>query len=246
MRRVQRLPIAATSRNYLAKRAAHAEAQSQAGGFDHTTHWKTSRNSPALKNVLRVLQQMMGPRQRCMYCVDSHGCDIEHFRPKTSFQALIYQWENLLLCCTECGRFKGDRFPEANGMALLIDPSIEEPWDFLDFDPGTGNITARFDLQTNTFDQRGATTAELLQLDRREAAANGHLSTFDAITRKIEDFLAQPEATESFITALIRADEHGLLGWFFKGNGQREAIAQQLRDQHPALWDACLDACRHR
>ena len=246
MRRVQRQDLPKQALSYLAKRAADAETQSQKGTLNHTKHWKTSRETQTLKNVLRVLQQMMGRRERCMYCVDSHGCDIEHFRPKANFPSLIYHWENLLLCCTECGRFKGDRFPEANGMAQLIDPSIEEPWDFLDFDPGTGIISARFNLANDDYDARGAATTDLLQLDRREAVAAGYLASFRTLTAKIQHFLNQPFPTDEFIAELIKADEHGLLGWFFKGNGQNEVLMQQLRDQHRDVWRACLAACQFR
>ena len=73
--------------------------------------------------VLTSLQTMMGERQRCMYCLDSHGSAIEHFRPKAAYPARMYHWPNLLLCCTECGRLKGNQFPLAGRQALLIDPS---------------------------------------------------------------------------------------------------------------------------
>lgn len=67
-----------------------------------------------------------------------------------------------------------------------------------------------------------------------------------SVDLKIWHFLAEPLTADTFIAELIHTDEHGLLGWFFKGNGQHETLTQQLRDQHPAVWGTCLAACRYR
>ena len=120
MRRVQRVALDAATQNYLTKRQADADAKLQLGTLNPTEHWKASRQTKSMEHVLATLQAMMGKQQRCMYCVDAHGCDIEHFRPKADFQGWIYLWNNLLLCCTECGRFKGARFPMQDGQPLLL------------------------------------------------------------------------------------------------------------------------------
>ncbi|WP_156427859.1 hypothetical protein [Thiohalocapsa sp. ML1] len=98
-----------------------------------------------------------------MYCEDSHGTDIEHFRPKTPFPECLFVWTNMLLCCAECGRLKGKQFPtDAMGEPLLIDPTVDAPWEHLDFDPETGNVVARFDLERNAFCPKGEKTVETL------------------------------------------------------------------------------------
>jgi hypothetical protein len=141
MRRVQRVALDAATQKYLTKRQADADAKLQLGSLNPTDHWKASRQTISMEPVLAALRAMMGKQQRCMYCVDSHGCDIEHFRPKGDFQAWIYLWN-----------------------------------------------------------------------------------------------------TDVFIADLIEHDDHGLLGWFFKGNGQTEAPLVQLREQHAPVWQACLKA----
>lgn len=40
----------------------------------------------------------------------------------------MFKWRNLLLCCSECGRLKGNRFPLQGKKPLLIDPTKEQPW----------------------------------------------------------------------------------------------------------------------
>ena len=112
-----------------------------------------------------------------MYCCDSDATDIEHFWPKSAYPERMFRWPNLLLCCTECGRFKGDRFPLEGGESVLVDPSADDPWRFLDFDPATGNIAPRFDLNANDWFVRGVKTVEVLQLDRREALSSGYQRT---------------------------------------------------------------------
>ena len=102
-------------------------------------------------NDARHVRDNAGLRQRCMYCLDSHGSDIEHFRPKAPYPKSMYQWTNLLLCCTHCGRLTGNQFPLAGRSALLVDPTKENPWDSLDFDPTTGNISARFNATLNAW-----------------------------------------------------------------------------------------------
>ncbi len=177
-----------------------------------------------------------------MYCCDSHGTDIEHFWPKAAHPDRMFRWQNLLLCCTECGRFKGNRFPLQNGAPMLVDPSAEDPWQFLDFDPMTGVIVARYDLAAGAESEKGAETVKLLQLDRREALSDGYLKTWRRLKATLETALGQmaPD-TKALIESLRQADDHGLLGWCFAGTGQGLAPFSTLRTRHPDAWAACAN-----
>jgi uncharacterized protein (TIGR02646 family) len=178
MRRVTRLPLSTKAKGYLAKRQKRVSVCRKAGTLDIEREWSSARQTGSMRDVVALLRRMMGERERCMYCLDSHGSDIEHFWPKRSFPARMFLWPNLLLCCTECGRLKGDRFPRQGRLPLLIDPTGEDPWQHLDFDPRTGNLTARYDKVANDVSTKGKTTVELFQLDRREALSAGHLKTW--------------------------------------------------------------------
>jgi uncharacterized protein (TIGR02646 family) len=195
-------------------------------------------------DVLKALQFMMGKSGRCMYCVDSHGCNIEHFRPKSPFPEWMFQWQNLLLCCTECGRFKGSQFPlHDDQQPLLIDPSVEEPWDYLDFEIETGSMSARFILQLNDYSNKGLKTVEILQLDRREGLAENYKLTYKRIKKCLCDYLETPSScSRRLVDDLLDADERGLLGWCFKGTGQNEAPFSTLKTQHPDVWQECMMA----
>jgi uncharacterized protein (TIGR02646 family) len=251
MRRVLRKELDKKTAGYLTKRQSDANKKSSAKNLKPDVHWKSSRQTAAIKTGFTCLQSMMGPRQRCMYCVDSHGCDIEHFWPKDNFPERLYQWKNLLLCCTECGRFKGNKFPlSENQQPMLLDPSIDEPWQYLDFDPDTGNITARFDLATNTYQTKGEKTVEVLHLDEREALAAGYKKTYVRLIKILTQFMPMPisaGSADTLIIKLIEDDDHGLLGWFFKGNGKTtEPVLIQLQTNYPLVFAQCIEAFQFR
>lgn len=238
MRRIQRADLPAAALRYLEKR--QSDANRKTGSLDVEKDWKSARQTDSLKTVLATLQDMMGPRQRCMYCLDSHGADIDHFRPKASYPKHMYQWPNLLLCCGECGRFKGGRFPLKGRSPLLIDPTRENPWKHLDFDPVTGNISARFDLHLNDWSPKGVNTVEVLRLDRREALSAGYLKTLRHLSEIVRRALLNgaPQAP-ALVLALQEADDHGLLEWCWSDRGRALSPFSDLYRQHPKVWRLC-------
>lgn len=243
MRRVTRRALSTAAQTYLNKRQTAIDLRNSGLTLNIEREWKSTRQTKAVQSVLRVLRQMMGPRERCMYCVDSHGCDIEHFRPKAGFPEHAFRWSNLLLCCTECGRFKGSRFPMLRGRALLIDPSVEDPWQHLDFIPHTGGLTARFDLRTNHYSPKGVKTVEVLQLDQREVLETIYKATFRRLCRIVQASLDTAAiSSTALLPELQDADDHGLLPWCFGSSGQSFAPFSVLREQHPQVWTDCREA----
>ncbi len=245
MRRVIRQTLDAAVQNDLNRRQTEADQKQLAGTLQPTNEWKAARRNQSLHSVLAVLRSMMGDRERCMYCLDSHGSDIEHFWPKTPYPEKMFRWPNLLLCCTECGRFKGEQFPLDNNAPHLIDPTAEDPWLHLDFDPDTGNIVARFDTQINDWSSKGQKTVEILQLDRREALAVGYQKTFSRLSSVIEQWQGQDGTANDLIASLLSADDHGLLGWCVLGTGQTVSPFRELQAQHPGTWAACVAAIQN-
>lgn len=179
----------------------------------------------------------MGDRERCMYCLDSLGTDIEHFRPKTSYPDRMFVWSNLLLCCTACGRWKLDRFPlSKNGEPLLIDPTAEDPWVDLDFEPSTGMLVPRFLPNQNLDSERGTTTIRILHLNR-EALATGYRRTFLHLSKLVREAISnEGSSVETLFDSLSSADDHGLLGWCLLNNGQYEPPFSELRTLQPERW----------
>jgi uncharacterized protein (TIGR02646 family) len=232
--------------NYLLKLQTPTKSKTKAAPkgkpVEITAAWKSARETQTMNAVLGLLQTMTGSRHRCMYCLDSHGSDIDHFRPKAKFPEKMFNWENLVLSCTPCGRYKGDVFPEANSKALLIDPTSVDPWEHLDFDPETGNLTARFDLATDSFSPMGETTVKQLRLDAREGLSTGYLKTYARVVAYVErslPLIAKGSLDpELFATEIAQSDDHGLSGWFFSQRGQTVPVFARLFKESPESWEA--------
>lgn len=245
MKRIKRVVLPADAEQYLIKRGESANQKYNTGNLDTAADWKVARQTQSMGKVLSTLHAMAGERQRCMYCLDSHGSDIEHFRPKAAYQKHMYRWENLLLCCTHCGRLKGNQFPMTGRRALLVDPTKENPWDSLDFDPLTGNICARFDVQLNIWSIKGEKTVEVLQLDRREALSAGYLHTLRRLTDAVKTALAAGAVSAVNLAEKLKTeDDHGLLAWCFSDRGKALQPFSELQAQHPSVWAQCAKALK--
>ena len=239
MRRVRRIALDSSTSKALFNRQIKVKAAYLIGNLDIEKEWDNARRTKLLKTVLVALKSMMGNRERCMYCLDSHGTDIEHFWPKTRYPDRMFVWLNLLLSCAECQRIKGTKFPLKDGSPLLIDPTAEQPWDFLDFDPVTGNLVARFDPANSEFSSKGSATVDVLQLDQREALAAGYKKTYRRMSILVSEYLECASTNPgAFAQLLFDADEHGLFGWCVCGNGQKSprlAICVTTLPRHGAL-----------
>lgn len=245
MRKVQRPTASTDILKYLAKKEAAVAAAKLAGKLDIDAIWKGARQTKKVgEQALGLLQGAMGARQRCMYCLDSHGSDIDHFWPKSPYPERAFQWDNWLLCCTECGRIKGTKFPLArNGRPLLVNPFNEDPWRHLDFDVDTGNLTARYVKALKAYSPKGVATVEALDLNVREAMAAGYRGTFRRLSSEVERALAAPQfPTTQLLPDLLLADDHGLLPWCFRWAGRNEPPFKALRQTQPAVWRACSAA----
>lgn len=244
MRHVVRQPLAPNDAIALAKRQRAVDAERANGDLDVQQRWKIARRTNLLRRVLQTLARMAGPAERCMYCLDSHGTDIEHWRPKARFPERMFVWENLLLCCAECGRWKGDEFPTTvDGQILLIDPTTADPWSHLDFDPLTGMLAPRFDPVTELFDPRGEATIALLRYAERDAMHEQYRRTWRRLCRVVDSALARTDAVG---TALLREltdeDDHGLLPWCFSSRGATESPFRELQQRHPRAFAECAAA----
>lgn len=240
MRRITRVALPAPTQKALDRRQADADAKRAEGTLVAEMEWKSARRTKPLKTIAATLAGMTGPRERCMYCCDSHGTDIEHFRPKADYPQWMFRWPNLLLCCTECGRFKGNQFPVQNGAPGLVDPTAEDPWQYLDFDPETGVVVARYDAADGIENPKGTETVRVLQLDRREALNDAYVKTWGRLVAAVETALRQPPPNQrNLVTTLRHADDHGLLGWCFAGTGQQVPPFSTLRQRHPVVWAGC-------
>jgi uncharacterized protein (TIGR02646 family) len=248
MRRFRRKSLPPSAAKKLIAEQSSANAKLKTKTLDVNKEWNRARQNIPLKMAFGILLKMAGDRQRCMYCGDSKGTDIEHFWPKTRYPRKMFRWNNMLLGCTDCGRdHKGTDFPlDAEKRPLLINPvSNDDPWQHLDFDPVTGNFAPRYDAQKQPA-PKGKDTVDTLHFDKRESLASGHKKTYIRISDRITDAANEqlPDAA-ALISGLKSDDEYGLLGWCFRGAGINEIPMSTLSQAHPAVWAACVTAFKN-
>ncbi len=199
-----------------------------------------------MRAVLEILRDMARKRQRCMFCEDSRGTDIEHFWPKSAYPARTFDWFNLLLACAACNQAKSRSFPlDPRGRPLLIDPTAEDPWDYLFFDAATGNVTARF-TEAGLPHPKGKTTMAILRPLGDEAVTEGRLRAYRTLARAVRAFLAQysnaPDdagrrrAVDELRQAVCDSDSYGLGQWFLCRDGREMEPFRMLRERYPAIW----------
>ena len=120
------------------------------------------------RNIKDDLVRMF--RSKCAYCESKithvdYG-HIDHYRPKSKFPDLTFEWSNLLLACGIFNgtKYKGEQFPEVDEGGPLINPCDDDPNDHFNFfyDP-----VARIASVYGTTD-RGETTERLLGLNRHD------------------------------------------------------------------------------
>lgn len=92
-------------------------------------------NHEQVKDALKTMF-----RRKCAFCEStvthvSYG-DIEHFKPKSLYPNLCFDWNNYLLSCSICNgkSNKGNKFPLEDEGGPFINPTIENPDDFFRFE----------------------------------------------------------------------------------------------------------------
>lgn len=251
VRKLLREDLPKRTLNYLAKKQAEVAA-----GRDVNTIWKYARQTKTLQGIVIVLRRMVGTRNRCMFCQDSRGTTIEHFWPKAVhlYPEKTFVWTNLLLLCQGCQNHKGDRFDlDMGNQPLLIDPTAEDPWDYLFFESRTGIMTAKVDSETGLPDPKGEHTTDPRVLPLNiEAITEGRRRTVCSLRRAIERFFreveagTEPSAAQSeLLESIGDYDDYGLVTWFFLKDGRDESPFRDLMIAHPDVWRALVEAHPH-
>ena len=135
--------------------------------------------------MITKLKEMASGLVRCMYCEDSMGTDIDHFRPKSNYPGYVFQWSNYFLACSHCNsNQKRSQFPILlDGSLGLIDPAIDDPLDHLLLTPSSG-----FYAPLTT---RGEETIRVFGLNRQVCAA-GRAQLLVTIGLAFSAYVADP------------------------------------------------------
>ena len=247
MRRLVRQDLTKPVLLYLGRKQAEVN-----GGSDVGQTWDRARRTKSIRHVASVLKSMSGVRNRCMYCDDSRGTQIDHYWPKVRFPDRSFDWSNMLWLCGGCNLTKGDRFDlDAHGNPLLLNPTSDDPWEYLFFEPATGIITARYCPHTGSPNPRAAYTTdpEVLPLNI-ESVTEGRRRTCRSLRRAVERFLQaagspamdHAETERSLISEIKDHDDYGLTSWYFLKDGRESPPFSQFRNQFANVWQRVVDS----
>lgn len=153
--------------------------------------WRSRRT--ARVGIKHELSGFAAGRDRCMYCGDNEGTDVDHYQPLALAPLLTFTWLNHLLACSTCNsHHKRDVFPlDAAGRPLLLDPTVDDPFEHLTLSLATGRYWPR--------SQRGQVTIDVCGLNR-DILTRGRQTAFQAVTFML------PRWTEY----LVAGDETGM------------------------------------
>ena len=241
MRRLRRAVLPERVLSYLAKKQRDVNSGKSAEAL-----WTQARRTLTMRRVFDELKRMVVTRERCMFCEDSRGVEIDHFWPKARYPERAFVWENLLLICADCNRRKSDRLElDSHGLPMLIDPTREDPWAHLFYDSRTGIVTARFILATREPDPRGQYTVEGSNLPLNDqAVTEGRQRTQRNLIRCVNRFVGALNAAiqdcslaKELLVCVDDNSDYGLTSWFFFRDGQSESPFADLRSTARDVWD---------
>jgi hypothetical protein len=226
MRRVYRGALPLEARLALHKRQAESANYAEAIKL-----WTKYRKSKAAKPLVLELQRMAGPRDRCYFCSDSRGVDVEHFEPIQLDYSRAFQWTNLLWACTGCNRKKGVRPVVVAGLEQLLNPTVREPWHHFIFDGGTGLLAPRY--VDALPDRLATTTLAILDVLQNESVATGRQQSARRLRTGVE---AAAVGDRRALRHAIDEDDYGLARWYSAFEGRDEEPFRTVRVNEPALW----------
>lgn len=163
-----RVDLSERTKRFLQKRQERVDSSSVP--VEEAARLWARRRNLAFDEIRAALRQMASGLERCMYCEDSAGTAIEHFRPKATHPECTFMWINYLLACSyRNSNEKRGQFPlDATGAPLLIDPSADDPVEHLRLSPTTGiyvDITEKGHTSKEVF----RLNRMILQIGRRDA-----------------------------------------------------------------------------
>lgn len=145
------------------------------------------------KDVKKSLKIMFN--NKCAFCESyithiDYG-QIEHFKPKTKYPELCFEWTNFLLSCSVCNgkSNKGEHFPTDQEGGPLINPVNEDPDDFFKFE--YDDITKQFLLLPKN--ERANTMLKIIKLNREDLAEKRTLDLSKIINLIMEIIQNKPE-----------------------------------------------------
>ena len=193
----------------------YQEGVDAAGSYEsrvvHAKVWFSRHNKSAnatFRKVRESLTRMCSGAQRCVYCEDSVGDEVEHIQPKDLYPCLVFVWINYVYACGRCNGGKSNKFAVVvsnrlvdvtrprgadivapmPGTPAFLNPRIEDPLDFLDLDlDGTFFVLARDGLR-DIDRERTEFTIETLNLNR-DVLRHARATAFGSYRARLDEYV---------------------------------------------------------
>ncbi len=89
----------------------------------------------------------------CGYCEEFDKGEVDHFRPKSTFPDLVYEWSNWIFACHTCNQAKSDKWPTEGYIDPCAESESNRPENYFTFNTRNGAIVPLRDLDTGTFEK---------------------------------------------------------------------------------------------
>ena len=120
----------------------------------------------------------------CGYCEEQIAPGgVDHFRPKSKFPEIVYEWGNWVFACNSCNHAKNDRWPPGGYVDPCECSCQDRPENFFDFDLDTGDIISKPGLTEQQHRKAWQTIDDLALNDM------GHRNNRRARIREVRMFL---------------------------------------------------------
>lgn len=200
---------------------------------------RNKKRNAIFQSVHQGLDSMCRGARRCMYCEDSVADEVEHYRPKDLYPALVFAWGNYLYSCGPCNGPKRSFFAifadpnghivelarrpkqpitePPSGHPLLIDPRNEDPLRLLRLDILDTFLFQEVYAEGTDDYMRANYTIRVLHLNDREYLRVAREQAFVAFRSMLRDYVRE------------------------KGEGREQAYLDRIastiqRTHHPTVW----------
>ena len=111
----------------------------------------------------RSFREDLGQRfhLKCGYCESISRGQVDHFRPKSVFPALVYEWSNWIFSCGDCNQAKSDKWPEEGYVDPCSASGSCRPESYFTFNTKTGEIRPLDDLEQARYEKAVKTIDDL-------------------------------------------------------------------------------------
>jgi uncharacterized protein (TIGR02646 family) len=185
------------------------------------TLWEARKNRQADQLIWVEIERKLSenhPRPGlCQYCEFDRTSPTEHFYPKKHFPHKAFSWNNYLRICTKCNsEFKGDKFAIFNPAgsstfeelaitrgtypapptedAVLLNPRMDNPQDYLRLDLATGIFVDNY--TNDRLKARAKYTRELFRFNSNDLLLRHRRKAFDHYFQKLETYAAIKSTTD--------------------------------------------------